>query len=76
MSINKSGKIKDVTILKSADPEIDQQIKKIFESMPNWAPGKDINGTIIDTSVKLKLKVSKEGIKVKKFTYYEVKIIK
>ena len=73
--INKEGTIKDVTVLKSVDPEIDQQVKKIFETMPNWIPGKDPNGTVIDTQVKLKLSVTKEGVEVKKLTYEEVKII-
>jgi hypothetical protein len=73
--INKEGTIKDVTILKSVDPEIDRQVRKIFEAMPKWVPGRDPNGTVIDTQVKLKLSVTKEGIKVKKLTYEEVKII-
>ena len=73
--IDKEGVIKDVSILKSADPEIDQQVKKIIESMPRWVPGKDPNGTRIDTRVKLRLKVTQNGITVNKLTYDEVKII-
>ena len=74
--IDKEGVIKDVSILKSADPEIDQQVKKIIESMPSWDPGKNPNGRSIDTRVKLRLKVTQYGITLKKLTYDEVKIIK
>ncbi len=72
--IDKSGKIKDVSVLKSIDQEIDQKILEIFKKMAQWTPGKDPKGTFTDTRVKLTLKVTPEKITVVRQTYDEVEI--
>jgi hypothetical protein len=72
--IDKTGKIKDVSVLKSIDQELDQQIVKIIKNMPDWNPGEDPNGRPTDTRVKLTLKVTPEKITVVRQTYDEVEI--
>jgi len=72
--IDKTGKIKDVSILKSIEQEMDQQIVKIIQNMPDWSPGKNPKGRPTDTRVKLTLKVTPEKITVVRQTYDEVEI--
>ncbi len=72
--IDKTGKIKDVSVLKSLDMDIDQQIMKIIKNMPNWSPGEDPNGRPTDTRVKITLKVTPEKVRVVRQTYDEVEI--
>jgi len=72
--IDKTGKIKDVSVLKSLDPELDQQIVMIIKNMPAWSPGKDPKGTYTDTRVKITLKVTPEKITMVRQTYDEVEI--
>ena len=38
--INKEGKVEDVKLEKKLFPQCDEQIQKIFYSMPPWIPGK------------------------------------
>jgi TonB family protein len=38
--VDKSGKIRDVTIIKSVDKELDAEAKRVIKSMPIWVPGK------------------------------------
>jgi hypothetical protein len=73
--IDKNGKIKDVSVLKSLDQEIDNRIVKIIKNMPDWNPGKDPNGAKTDTKVILVLRVTTEKIKIIRQTYDEVEII-
>ncbi len=72
--IDEIGRIKDVSVLKSLDMDIDQQIMKIIKNMPNWSPGEDPNGRPTDTRVKITLKVTPEKVKVVRQTYDEVEI--
>jgi len=72
--IDKTGKIKDVSVIKSIDPELDKKILTIFYNMSKWTPGKDPDGKTTDTRVKLTLKVTPEKITVVRQTYDEVEI--
>ncbi len=38
--VNTDGSVSDVTIVKSIDPELDAEAKRVIESMPAWQPGK------------------------------------
>jgi periplasmic protein TonB len=72
--IDKTGKIKDVSVLKSIDQELDQQIVKIIKNMPDWNPGEDPNGRPTDTRVKIIIRVTPKKVKVIRQTYDEVEI--
>jgi TonB family protein len=41
--ITKTGKIKDVKIVKSLSPETDAEAKRVISLMPDWEPGKQNN---------------------------------
>ncbi len=38
--INENGKVTDVRVVKSVDPDLDYEAKRVIENMPNWTPGK------------------------------------
>lgn len=38
--INENGKVTDVKVEKSVDPDIDYEARRVIENMPNWVPGK------------------------------------
>ena len=38
--INENGKVTDVKVEKSVDPDLDYEAKRVIENMPNWVPGK------------------------------------
>ena len=38
--VNKEGYIKDVEILRSLDPLVDEEIKRVMLASPKWEPGK------------------------------------
>lgn len=38
--VDTDGSISDVTVVKSVDPSLDKEAKRILSSMPNWIPGK------------------------------------
>lgn len=44
--ITKSGKVIDVTVVKSASKELDAVIVNTIENMPNWIPGRNKNEAI------------------------------
>jgi TonB family protein len=35
-----TGKIDQVSVLKKVDPDLDQEAKRVIESLPDWTPGK------------------------------------
>lgn len=39
--ISKTGKVKDVEILRSLSPECDAEALRVIKSMPDWKPGKE-----------------------------------
>jgi len=41
--IEKDGSISNITIVKSIDPELDQEAIRLIQSMPKWIPGKQHN---------------------------------
>ena len=38
-TVAKNGKVKDVHVKKSANPELDAEAVRVVSSMPNWIPG-------------------------------------
>lgn len=38
--VDKNGSIKNVQILRSADPLLDNEVKKVISASPKWTPGK------------------------------------
>lgn len=38
--IDKTGKIKNVSVMKSVDKELDAEAKRVVKNMPAWIPGK------------------------------------
>ncbi len=38
--INKKGKIKNVKVIRSANPVLDKEAVRVIKSMPDWKPGK------------------------------------
>jgi TonB family protein len=53
--VSKEGKIKDVQIVKSVDPSLDGEAKKVISNMPNWKPGKQ-GGKTVDVYMKVPVK--------------------
>ncbi len=41
--IGKTGKVRDVKILRGADPSLDKEAIRVVSSMPDWKPGKQRN---------------------------------
>ncbi|MDP4276317.1 MAG: TonB family protein [Bacteroidota bacterium] len=37
--INETGEVTNVKVVKSVDPDLDYEAKRIIENMPNWTPG-------------------------------------
>ncbi|MFH0894798.1 MAG: M56 family metallopeptidase, partial [Bacteroidota bacterium] len=50
--VDKTGKVKDVTVKKSVDPELDAEALRVIKMMPNWKPGKK-DGQPIDIQLTL-----------------------
>ena len=46
--IDKDGSVTDVKVVKSVDPSLDKEAKRIIESMPNWIPGRE-KGVLVKT---------------------------
>lgn len=46
--VTKKGKIKDVTVLKPVDPELDKEAIRVVESMPDWIPAQN-DGKAVDS---------------------------
>ena len=42
--VDKSGKIKDVKILRGISPGCDKEAVRVMQSSPNWIPARDYNG--------------------------------
>ncbi len=38
--ISKTGKVKDVTLLRGVDPALDKEAVRVVSNMPNWTPGR------------------------------------
>lgn len=44
--VEKDGSITDVNVIKSVDPSLDKEAKRVVKSMPKWIPGKQ-NGSAV-----------------------------
>ena len=38
--VNSAGRVTDVKVISSVDPELDKEAKRVVENMPDWIPGK------------------------------------
>jgi TonB family protein len=73
--IDKDGKVTDVRVVKSVDPELDEEAVRVVSASPKWRPGR-MNGNKVRTSVtipvefRLKKKDSKGNFGFKKHSIY------
>jgi len=44
--VNKDGSIKDVEVIRSLNPDCDQEAVRVIKSMPKWIPGRQ-NGVVV-----------------------------
>ena len=49
ISIDSSGKVEEVKILRGSEYYLNERITSAFEKMPNWIPAKNINGNARST---------------------------
>jgi hypothetical protein len=54
--ILETGKVSDILIVKSLEPEIDKEIVRVISIMPNWIPGKQ-NGVPVKVSYTLPVSI-------------------
>ena len=57
--VTKAGAIKDITVIKSLEPSLDQAAIEAIKKMPNWIPGSH-KGQIEDVRFTLPVRFSKE----------------
>ncbi len=50
--VDKTGKVINARISRGVDPSLDQEAKRIVESMPKWSPGKQ-NGQAVDVAYEI-----------------------
>lgn len=55
--VNKTGKVKNVKIQKSAYPSLDTEAMRIVKIMPNWKPGSDDVGKAVNVTITLPVKL-------------------
>ena len=73
--IDKEGKVTDVRVVKSVDPELDEEAVRVVSASPKWKPGR-MGGRKVRTSVtvpvefRLKKKNSKGNFGFKKHSIY------
>ena len=73
--VDKDGKVTDVRVVKSVDPELDEEAVRVVSASPKWRPGR-MNGNKVRTSVtipvefRLKKKESKGNFGFKKHSIY------
>jgi len=58
--LNTEGKVTEVIVVKSVDPELDKEARRVVENMPDWIPGKQ-NGKNI--SMKMTIPILFKTIK-------------
>lgn len=54
-TVNKKGEVEDVTIEKSADPFLDEEVLRVVKSSPAWKPGKQ-RGKLVKVSQTIPVK--------------------
>ena len=52
--VTSTGKIKDVNVLKSVDPLLDAEAKRVISSMPDWKPGSQ-HGKAVPVQMKVQV---------------------
>lgn len=57
--VTKAGAIKDIQVIKSLEPSLDQAAIEAIKKMPNWVPGSH-KGQIEDVRFTLPVRFSKE----------------
>jgi TonB family protein len=50
--VSSTGKVKDVQVGKSLNPQLDAEAKRVVSSMPDWKPGSQ-NGKAVDVQMKV-----------------------
>lgn len=45
--VSKTGKVRDIAVIRSLSPECDAEAVSVIESMPDWTPGKE-KGQVVD----------------------------
>ena len=72
--IDKEGKVTDVRVVRSVDPELDAEAVRVISASPKWKPGK-LKGNKVRTSLtipvefRLTRKGSKPDFGIKKHSY-------
>jgi len=61
-TVDREGNIKDASVLKSVNPEIDQEALRILQQMPRWNPA-TIAGNPVDSQYMLQLQFVPPGEK-------------
>ncbi|MEI6575273.1 MAG: energy transducer TonB [Bacteroidota bacterium] len=51
--VDKNGKVKDVKALKGVYPSLDAEAIRIVKLMPNWKPGSDASGKVVNVAFTL-----------------------
>ncbi|CAN5430946.1 hypothetical protein BH09BAC5_BH09BAC5_07320 [soil metagenome] len=46
--VDTKGNVKDIEILKGANPMLDREVLRVAKIMPNWEPVKDDNGELVE----------------------------
>jgi TonB family protein len=64
--VEKDGKISNTSILKSANPLLDEEALRVVNSMPNWKPGLNDEGKAVNVKFNLPIKFSLEADKTEK----------
>ena len=72
--IDSIGKVDSVKIIRSVRSDIDQEVKRVIESSPNWTPAKAIDkpiGIFISIPIEFSLDDQRFEKKIKKLTRIE-----
>ena len=61
-TVSKTGKVKDVYVIRSADLLLDDEAVRVVAASPDWKPGR-VNGVNVDVamSVAIDFKLEKKG---------------
>lgn len=58
--VEKDGTINDVKVVRSIDPQLDEEALRVVNSMPNWTPGKQ-NGELVAVKYTIPVTFKLEG---------------
>jgi TonB family protein len=54
--VMKNGKVEDVSILKGVNPDLDNEALRVVKGMPDWNPGRNDDGKIVNVRFNLPIK--------------------